>query len=145
MIFLSCKANARVLLRKTGHGPQLSISILISNACLAPYSVYCLCVILCTVYVFVLFCVPFMFMYYSVYCLCIILCTVYVYSVYCLCVILCTVYVFVCYSVYRLCLYIILCTVYVYSVCSITVTGCQPICSLLIIIFTRNFGVRPKY
>ena len=77
------------------------------------YSVYRLCIILCTVYV--LFCVPFMY-----------------YSVYCLCVILCTVYVFVCYSVYLLC--IILCTVYVYSVYSITATGCQPICSLLIII-----------
>ena len=69
------------------------------------YSVYRLCVILCTVCV--LFCVP--FMYYSVYCLCIILCTVYVYSVY-----------------------------------SVTATGCQPICSLLIIIIF-NFVSNPLH
>ena len=90
------------------------------------YSVYRLCV-------WVLFCV--LFMCYSVYRLCVWV-LFYVpfmyYSVYCFCVILCTVYVFECYSVYRLC--IILCTVSVYSVYSITATGCQLICSLLIII-----------
>ena len=76
---LSCKANARVLLTKTGHGPQLSVFI-------------------------------FFILHVSLLILSIVMC----------------------YSVYRL--YIILCTVYLYSVYSITATGCQPICSLLIII-----------
>ena len=63
VIFLSCKANARVLLTKTGHGPQLSIFIYLF------FLMHVSLLILCTVYV--LFCVPFM-------CLCVILCTVYV-------------------------------------------------------------------
>ena len=52
--FLSCKANARVNLAKTGHGPN-------SHKLLC-CSVYCFCVVLCTVCVqmcIVLFCVLF--------------------------------------------------------------------------------------
>ena len=51
MIFLSCKANARVLLTKTGHGPQLPCMFhSVYGIC---YSVYRLCD-------YVLFYVPFM-------------------------------------------------------------------------------------
>ena len=86
MIFLSCKANARVLLTKTGHGPQLSICFCLMHVSL---------LILSTVYV--LFCVPFM-------CLCVILCTVYVlFSV-----------LFMCYSVYRLCVCVLFCVPFMY-------------------------------
>ena len=80
MIFLSCKANARVLLTKTGHGPQLPCMFhSVYGIC---YSVYRLCD-------YVLFYVPFM-----------------------------------CYSLYCSRIF----------VNSITATGCQPICSLIIII-----------
>ena len=44
---------------------------------------------------------------------------------------------FMCYSVYRLCVYVLFCVPFMcYSVYSITATGCQPTCSLLIIIIT---------
>ena len=43
--FLSCKANARVKLAKTGHGPHSSKLVVIYVAqLLFDFSVYCLCV-----------------------------------------------------------------------------------------------------
>jgi len=66
------------------------------------YTVYrvCLCVILCTECVYVLYCVPSVFMCYTVYrvCLCVILCTECVYFLYCVRS------VFMCYTVNRVCL-----------------------------------------
>ena len=44
--FLSCEANARVYLAKTGHGPHSPIVVLLLLLC----SMYCLfCVVQCTV------------------------------------------------------------------------------------------------
>ena len=43
--FLSCKANARVILAKTGHGPHSSKIVVLFHALFILYcSMYCLCV-----------------------------------------------------------------------------------------------------
>jgi len=47
--FLSCKANARVYLAKTGHGPHSPIVVLFYVLFVLCRSVYCLCVnVYCT-------------------------------------------------------------------------------------------------
>ena len=47
--FLSCKANARVHLAKTGHGPHSPIVVLFHVLFVLCRSVYCLCVnVYCT-------------------------------------------------------------------------------------------------
>ena len=48
--FLGCKANAGVILAKTGHGPHFSkIVVLLYVLFVLYYSMYCLCVCVCTV------------------------------------------------------------------------------------------------
>ena len=42
--FLSCKANARVKLAKTGHGPHCSTLVVVLFVCYLCCSMYCLCV-----------------------------------------------------------------------------------------------------
>jgi hypothetical protein len=42
--FLSCKANARVKLAKTGHGPHSSTLVFVLFGCYLCCSMYCLCV-----------------------------------------------------------------------------------------------------
>ena len=63
--FLSCKANARVTLAKTGHGPHSSklVVICVVLSLFVLFCCYCFVLLL-----FVLFC---LYLYCSMYCLCV--------------------------------------------------------------------------